>query len=561
MPKTKVNLKASQVSSRWQDSITGLSVAGLLLPEAVAYSTIASLPPQTGIIALFAGLVCYGLLGTSRFAIVSATSSSAAVLAAATLSMSGGDTSTRLILAVGLVIITGLFFILAALARLGNITDFIAKPVLRGFAFGLAIVIILKQCVSIVGVSSHIHNSDIFELGYSLLSQSTDWNIVGIVVGVTSLALLFLLERLRYVPGGIIVIGLGIVASQWLHLPSYGVHVIGSIHMQLDHLTLPVLPKTEWLRLAELGFAMVLILYSESYGSIRTFAMKHGDPVSPNRDLLALGVANLISGLLHGLPVGAGYSATSVNEAAGAKTRLAGGVAALVVLAIVLTLLPYIALTPEPVLAAIVIHAVSQALNYKTLSTYFVWRRDRIVVIAAITGVLLLGVLDGLLLAIGFSLMMMLSRLSESKVSPLGRLGESHNFVDMEVHPEARAIEGIIILRPDEQLFFANADRILSQVQQTIVSAGSTIHTIIISLEETSDLDSSTLEALLDFFRFIAQEKKQLVLARLKHPVHQILNQVMPNLTELSFIGLSVDDAVSMAQASGFQKKQGNNDG
>lgn len=547
----KINSATPQINSRWQDAITGLSVAGLLLPEAVAYSSIANLPAQAGIIALFAGLVCYGLIGTSRFAIVSATSSSAAVLAAATLSLAGADSNIRLILAVGLVLVTSLFFILASVARLGNITDFIAKPVLRGFAFGLAIVIILKQCVNIVGVSSHTHNNDIFELLLSLITQSGNWNLVGVSVGIVSLGLLFLLERYRYVPGGIIVIGLGIFMSQWLQLSTYGVHLIGSIQLQFNHLSLPELSKAEWLRLGELGFAMVMILYSESYSSIRTFALKHGDSISPNRDLLALGVANLVSGLFHGLPVGAGYSATSVNEASGASTRFAGITAALVVLIIVLTLLPYIAFTPEPVLAAIVIHAVSRSLNYKFFSSYFVWRRDRLVVFSAVMGVLLFGILDGLLLAIGISLIMILRQFSESKISILGRLDESHNFVDMVVHTEAKSIEGIIIFRPDEQIFFANSDRILSQIQKTTLTAGLSIHTIIISLEETFDLDSSTLEALLEFFKFIIKEKKHLVLARLKHPVHQILNQIVKtNSIELCFSGLSVDDAVRIAQSN-----------
>lgn len=549
-PGTEINSSPTQVFTLWQDAITGFSVAGLLLPEAVAYSSIANLPAQTGVIALFAGLVCYGLIGTSRFAIVSATSSSAAILAAATISLAGTDNNIRLMLAVGLVLVTGLFFVLAGFARLGSITDFISKPVLRGFAFGLAIVIILKQCISIVGISLHNHNNDVIELILSLTSQSGNWNLVGMIVGAASLGLLFLFERYRYLPGGIIVMGFGIVISQWLHLSSYGVHVIGSIQLQLGQLSLPDLPKAEWLRLGELGFAMVMILYSESYGSIRTFALKHGDSVSPNRDLLALGVANLVSGLFHGLPVGAGYSATSVNEASGASTRFAGIAAALIVLIIVLTLLPYIALTPEPVLAAIVIHAVSRSLNYKVFSSYFVWRRDRLVVFSAVIGVLLLGVLDGLLLAIGISLMMILRQFSESKISILGRLGESHNFVDMLVHPEAKAIEGIIIFRPDEQIFFANSDRILSQIQKNIVTAGSSTHTVIISLEETSDMDSSTLEAFLEFFTFIINEKKQLVLARLNHPVHQILNQVVaPNSMELCFSGLSVDDAVRIAQS------------
>ena len=552
---TKINSATPEINSRWQDAITGLSVAGLLLPEAVAYSSIANLPAQAGIIALFAGLVCYGLIGTSRFAIVSATSSSAAVLAAATLSLAGADSNIRLILAVGLVLVTSLFFILASVARLGNITDFIAKPVLRGFAFGLAIVIILKQCVNIVGVTSHTHNNDIFELLLSLISQSGNWNLVGVSVGIVSLGLLFLLERYRYVPGGIIVIGLGIFMSQWLQLSTYGVHLIGSIQLQFNHLSLPELSKAEWLRLGELGFAMVMILYSESYSSIRTFALKHGDSISPNRDLLALGVANLVSGLFHGLPVGAGYSATSVNEASGASTRFAGITAALVVLIIVLTLLPYIAFTPEPVLAAIVIHAVSRSLNYKFFSSYFVWRRDRLVVFSAVMGVLLFGILDGLLLAIGISLIMILRQFSESKISILGRLDESHNFVDMVVHTEAKSIEGIIIFRPDEQIFFANSDRILSQIQKTTLTAGLSIHTIIISLEETSDLDSSSLEALLEFFKFIIKEKKHLVLARLKHPVHQILNQIVKtNSIELCFSGLSVDDAVRIAQSNTHPK-------
>ncbi len=538
--------RRSESNSRRGDMMAGLSIAGLLLPEAVAYSSIGNLPPQTGIIALFAGLICYGLIGTSRFAIVSATSSSAAVLAAATASISSGDASLRLVLAFGLVIITGLFFLLAGLARMGSVTDFIAKPVLRGFAFGLATVIILKQFADVVGV--HPRHGDILRFIPELLSRLASWNWVGVAVGAVALAVLFLLARFQRLPGGLIVIGLGIVVSQWLDLPQYGVSLVGAIHLRLDTPTLPVLSHSEWLRLGELGFAMVMILYSESYGSIRIFAMKHGDTTSPNRDLLALGAANLLSGLLHGMPVGAGYSGTSANEAAGAGTRLAGLMASLVVLAIVLTLLSSIALTPEPVLAAIVIHAVSPTLNPAIFRPYFTWRRDRLVIIASIIGVLLLGVLDGLLAAIGISLMLMLRRLSESTISMLGRLGQSHDFVDMAVHPEARPVAGILIMRPDEALFFANVERILSQARQAILSAGPSVHTVILSLEESPDLDGTSLEALRDFFGFSGTTGKRLLLARLKHPVHEILKQLTPpDPAAPSFSGLSVDDAVQLA--------------
>ncbi len=533
--------------ARWQDVIAGLSIAGLLLPEAVAYASIGNLPPQAGVIALFAGLVCYGLFGSSRFAIVSATSSSAAVLAAATASIGHGDAGFRLTLAIGLVMITGLFFLIAGLARMGNITDFIAKPVLRGFAFGLAIIIIVKQCASVVGI--HPPNGDMLRFVSALLGQAAHWNLAGIAIGSVALALLFLLARFKHVPGGLIVIVLGIAASKWIDFPQYGVGLVGTIELELAPPTLPLLSRSEWVRLGELGFAMVMILYAESYGSIRSFAIKHRDTVAPNRDLLALGASNLLSGLFHGMPVGAGYSATAANEAAGARSRLAGWVAALVLLTIVLTILPSIALLPEPVLAAIVIHAVSHTLNPAIFRPYIAWRRDRLVIIAAVVGVLVLGVLDGLLAAVGLSVLLLLQRISKSRITVLGRLGQGHDFVSLKLYPDAIPVDGILILRPDEPLFFANVERILQQVQRTIDAADPAVHSVILSLEESPDLDGTSLEALHDFYRFVTSQNKQLVLARLKSPVYDLLQRVVPaDLAVPSFSALSVDEAVRITQ-------------
>ncbi|GAC1520632.1 MAG: SulP family inorganic anion transporter [Collimonas sp.] len=530
------------------DLVAGLSIAGLLLPEAVAYSSIANLPPQTGVIALFAGLLCYGLFGSSRFAIVSATSSSAAVLAAATASMANGDAGLKMTLAIGLVMITGLFFLLAGLARMGSATDFIAKPVLRGFAFGLAIVIILKQFAGVAG--AHPEHSDMTRFIPETVAQIGHWNWTSVAVMAVALVLLYLFARLRRVPGALLVIVIGVGAGQWLHLTQYGVGLVGSIHLQLATPTLPMLSRAEWLRLGELGFAMGMILYAESYGSIRSFAIKHGDQVAPNRDLLALGASNLLSGLFHGMPVGAGYSATSANEAAGATSRLSGWVAALVMLAIVLTLLPAIALTPEPVLAAIVIHAVGHTLNPAIFRPYFRWRRDRLVVVASVIAVLLLGVLDGLLASIAISLLMMLRQFSQSTISVLGRLGQGHDYVNIRTHPEAKAIPGIMILRPNEPLFFANAERILGQARQNILAAPPPVHTVILSLEESPDLDSSSLEGLHDFFEFAGGRGLRLLLARLKDPVYDILKSaVAPCFPAESLSALSVAEAVHLALA------------
>ncbi|WP_095059926.1 MULTISPECIES: SulP family inorganic anion transporter [unclassified Pseudomonas] len=532
--------------SRWQDLLAGLSIAGLLLPEAVAYSSIAAVAPQAGVIALFAGLLCYGLLGTSRFAIVSATSSSAAVLAAATATLANGDSELRSTLAIGLVLMTGLFFLLAGLFKLGSVTSFIAKPVLRGFAFGLALTIILKQIASVVGV--HLTDTSLVRFLPQLLEQLPQWNWVAAAVGAAALALLWLFGRFRRLPGGMLVVVIGIAAGQWLNLPAYGVKLIGMIDLSLEVPRLPVLPFSDWLRLGELAFAMVMILYAESYGSISSYALKHGDRVKSNRDLLALGASNLLSGLFHGMPAGAGYSATSANEAAGATSRLAGIVAALVVLIIVLTVLPYIALTPEPVLAAIVIHALGRGLSLQPLGRYFIWRRDRLLVICAVGAVLMLGVLDGLLVAVAISVLLMLKQMSAADIQILGRIDGGHDFVDLQRHPTAQAVPGVLIVRPGEALFFANVERILGGAMRLIRHSQTPIHTVILSLEESPDLDGTSIEALQEFFVRVHQEGKRLMLARLKDQAQSVLAalpEVEANGAVLS--GLSVDGAVQQA--------------
>ncbi len=302
-------MAATQATSyAWlPDLVAGLSVAGLLIPESVAYSSIAALPPQYGVIALLAGLGCYGLVGRSRYAIVSATSSSAAVLAAATAALAAGDGPLRLALASGLILLTGVFFLAAGMARLGAISEFIAKPVLRGFAFGLALVIIIKQLPHILGVQAR--HDDILRYGYDLLAQYDRWNPTGIGVGFTALALLFLLKSFSRIPASLLAILLGIAAERFLGLDRHGVALVGGIDLRFNLPSVPELSRNAWLRLGELAFAMVFVLYAESYSSVRSFALKHGDPVSADRELLALGLANLVSGLFAGMPVGAGYSA------------------------------------------------------------------------------------------------------------------------------------------------------------------------------------------------------------------------------------------------------------
>jgi sulfate permease, SulP family len=521
------------------DLLAGLSIAGLLLPEAVAYSGVANLPPQAGVIALFAGLLCYGLIGHSRFAMVTATSSSAAVLASATLTLGGSDLAQRVALAPILVVGAGLAFALAGSLRLGTMSNLIARPVLRGYAFGLALVIAVKQWPHLVDL--HTQTADFFPLIAEIVRRYAAWQAPSLGCGLIALAGLFGLERLARVPGALVVIVASILASPWL--AAHGVALTGPVHLALGMPAFAPPSGARWLPLTELALALMFILYAESYGSIRTFAVKADDEVQPNRDLLALGAANIVSGLFHGTPVGAGYSATAANAAAGAQSRHAGLFAAGIVLVLVLLFLRWIERIPEPVLAAIVIHAVSKSLRINVFSNYFRWQRDRLVAVAAVLAVMTFGVLNGLLAAITFSLALLLKALASPRLSVLGRVG-AHDYVSVERFANAVTVPGVLVLRPEEPLFFANAEPLLAQARQRVLTAPDT-RLVVFSLEASPDLDSTALEALEEFCSWLSARGGEFRVARLKELAREALVRV--KLAHLPAAGLdysSVDDAV-----------------
>ncbi|MDR2851570.1 MAG: SulP family inorganic anion transporter [Burkholderiaceae bacterium] len=532
-----------------RDVLAGLSITGLLLPSTIAYADIAGLPPQAGLVSLLAGLVIYGLIGSSRFAIVSATSSSAAVLAAATLSAPDIAPYT---FAAALVISTGVLFLLAGAARLGAIAYFISLPVLRGFSFGLALTIVILELPTVFGLTTHHHTA--LYLAFELAGQLARTNPYSTALGAVALIALFALERwkrLARVPATLLVIVLALAAGYWIAWSRYGIAVVGAINLEHISLSLPGMDRMQWMQSMELSFALMLILYAESYGSIRGFALKHGDAISTNRDLVALGCANLVSGLLHGTPVGAGYSATAANEAAGAQTRRAGLCAAAVVAFIIVVFPPLLARIPEPVLAAIVIFSVSHSLHPSVFKPYWTWRRDRLVVIAALLAVLTLGLLHGLLAAIGVSLLLTLRKLSEPKVCVLGRLRSSHDFVDTALHADAHPIDGLLIVRPETPLFFANTERVLGKVralldtQQDASREGHGIRAVMLSLEETPDLDGSAIEALRTFADECSARGQRLILARLKPAALRVLTRAANDtLRPDMFSELSVDECV-----------------
>jgi MFS superfamily sulfate permease-like transporter len=318
----------------------------------------------------------------------------------------------------------------------------------------------------------------------------------------------------------------------------------GPIHLSLAMPAFAVPAGTLLVQLIEFSFAIMLILYAESYGSIRTFALRHDEAVQPNRELFALGVANVVSGLARGTPVGAGYSATSANEAAGAESRLAGLSAAAVVLVLVLAFLGWIERIPEPALAAIVIHAVSKSLRISAFRNYFVWKTDRLVVLAAVLGVIVLGVLDGLLGAIALSILLLLRSLAQPRLSVLGRLG-AHDYLDTTLFPAAATVPDILVLRLEEPLLFFNADPLMTAVRDRVRAATPAARILVLSLEESPDLDSTSLEALGELCSWLAGRGVELRLARLKAAARRgLLRANLKHISPRTLDYASVDDAV-----------------
>ena len=490
--------------------------------------------PGRAITAAIAGCLAYAIAGRSRFAVVSPTSSSAAILAA-TLAALPGPAVDKGALATLVVLLCSGCFLAAWVLRLGALTGFIARPVLRGFALGLAITIILKQLPAIAGV--RVPAPDLYHLLAGLGATFARWNMLSIGLGAATLALLLALRRVPQVPGALLVLMAGIGVALAVPLP--GVAVVGPTDMAL---ALPALPSFTWAlysRAAQFTLPLVLILFAESWGTMRALALRHGDSLDAGRELRALGVANLASAVVSGMPVGAGFSVGNASESAGALSRATAVVAALGLAALIAAAGPMVARLPEPVLAVVVIAALVHALDPAPLVRLWRLRRDGVVALAAALAVLAFGVLNGMLIAIMLSLAALLRRLATPHVAQLGRLGDSHDYVDIARHPEALHLPGIAIWRAAEPLFFANAERVLGM----IVARGGGAPALIVSLEESADLDSTALDALLEFDAAAARRGVRVQLARAHDRVRDLLARAgADDLNRRT--SYSVDDAV-----------------
>ena len=501
------------------DIVAGIALAGLLVPEGMAYAGIAGVPPQMGLYAAMVGMFVYAIFGTSRQLAVTPTSSSAAMLAALVAPIALGDSARYVMLATATAVAAGLIFLVGGLLKLGSVSEFISKPVLKGFVFGLALTIMVKQGHKLMGMSDG--HGNFFHQAWHVVTSLSQVNPWTLAVGATSIGIMFLLGAIApRVPSALVVLVLGTLAVLWFGLAQRGVEVVGTIHAEIPSLNWPAIGEDELADVFVGAFGIVLVLMAEALAAARTFAAKHKYEINPNQELCAIGLANVASGLAGGIIVGGGMSGTAANDAGGARTQLSTITASLSVAVTLAFLLPLIRNLPEAVLGAIVVHAVAHLADVGTLKYYAKLRSGSIWgALAALFGVLQMGILKGLIFAVGLTLIALMRRLSVPQHSVLGRIPGSRNFADVERYPESEQIPGLLIFRPNGMLFFANANRVRNELRKEVKRAAKPLRAVVLNLETCPGMDVTSLEMLEELRNELRESDIDLFLVRVADPV------------------------------------------
>ena len=525
------------------DIVAGLIVGSVVVPQAVAYAQIAGLPPSAGLVAAPGALLAYALLGTSRTLVVSATTATSALSAAAVGPLADGDVARFAALSAGLAVVSGIVLAGAGFLRLGGVMDLVSKPVMTGFLFGLGLFVAVSQLPKMFGVEDSGSSRFFGKLG-DLLADLGDTHGWTLAIGAGSVVLLVLLDRLApSVPAMLVVLVLSIVVSALFDLGDRGVDVVGDIPAAYPQ---PAWPDISWRDVADLLPAAfgVMIVCAEAVGVSRALAGADGYRVDANRDLVALGGSNLLAGLSQGFVQSGGASQTMAAERAGGKTQLGSIIAAGLILVTGAFLTFLFEDLPEATLAAIVVVAIAGFFRINEL-----WRFARIrssaffLSLTALVGVLLFGVLPGLLIAAGLSLILVIKRLSRPDVGELARDPSSGAWGHVERHPGWSAPQQVAVAQVDGPLFYANAMSVKERIIDLVYDSEPRPRAVVFDLADSHDLDVESLDMLGELAEELAAQGIELRLAAVRAPALELLRR--SGLTGRLRIEPTVDAAVT----------------
>jgi high affinity sulfate transporter 1 len=451
------------------DLLAGVTLAAYAVPVSLAYAGLAGLPPEMGLYCYLLAGLGYAIFGSSRHLAVGPTSAISMVLGVTLAGLAGGDAARLAALASLTALLVAGVFVLAWLLRLSVLVNFISESILTGFKAGAALVIASTQLPKLFGVKGG--GDDFFTRIVHLFQQMPETSLLTFAIGMGAILLLLLGEK--FLPGRPVALGvvlLALAVASLGQIEQHGVKVVGQLpeglpHFQLNGASVGDLRTEEWRHLTRLAFACFLLAYIESVSSARTFALKHHYMVDPRQEFLGLGAASLLVGLWQGFPIAGGLSQSAVNEKGGARTPLSLVFSSFVIGLVLLFFTNIFQRLPEAILAAIVLLAVKGLIDLKELR--YLWYASRIDFAAAgvaLAGVLLMGILDGVLVAVVATLVMLLWRVARPHVAFLGRIPGTDRFSDTSRHPENEAIPGVLAFRVEASLVYFNVDHVLETV-------------------------------------------------------------------------------------------------
>ena len=521
---------ASKYDRTWlrPDLIAGLTVAALVVPKSLGYAGIANVPIQYGLYAAAAGAVLYALFGTSRQSAVGPSSALAAVAASAIVTAGISSDDDKVALVAAITLLTGSFFILLALFKMGWISQFLSKAVITGFLFGAAIEVVIGELPKLTGTA--VEGSNAWQKLFSWFGTLSETDSLTVIVGFLSLVLIF---GLRFVapkiPGALVLVVVGLIASAAFDLGDLGLALVGDVPRGLPSLAIPNISfVSEHLPvITSSAIGLLLIGFSQSAGDARAFGTKHKYRVDINQESFAQGMANAGSGLVQGIPVSTSLSSSSLNDTSGAKTPVASlTTGALVILTLVL-LAPLFSYLPNAVLSALIIEAVVMGMMDvpEMRRLHHVKRTDFWIAIAAIFGVLSAGVLAGVIIGIILSIGWLIFISASPSMPELGREPGTEVFLDLGEDPNLQTYPGVLVLRFDGGLFFASADALQGRLSDLAHEADPPLRIIVIDFEGINYIDSQGADIVAEVLDLATGHNIELRLTRLKANVKAVLDR------------------------------------
>jgi high affinity sulfate transporter 1 len=519
-------LREYRLSWLRHDIVAGIVLTTMLVPVGIAYAVASGLPGVYGLYATILPLIAYAVFGPSRILVLGPDSSLAPIILAVVLAQSASDPARAVALAGAMAIVSGLICILAGVLKLGFITDLLSKPIRYGYMNGIALTVLISQLPKLLGFSVEAHGPlrSLIEIGSGMWGGKTNWTAVAI--GVSVLAIIFLLKGSKLLPGVLIaVIGATIVVGAF-DLAARGVAVLGPLPQGLPAFSIP------WIGIDDLGpvllggAALALVSFADTSVLSRAYAARLGHPVNPNQEMVGLGAANLATGLFQGFPISSSSSRTPVAEAAGARSQVTGVVGALGVATLLVAGPDLLRNLPTPALAAVVIASAIGLLEITDLRRF--WRIQRWefwLSILCMVGVAVLGAVPGIGLALVVAIIEFLWDGWRPHSAILGRAEGVKGWHDITRYPDARLIPGLLLFRWDAPLFFANAELFQEKILAAVDASPTAVRQVVVAAEPVTSVDVTAADALAELDDKLEAAGIELCFAELKDPVKDKLRR------------------------------------